>query len=318
MNTPSVIIESAGLLTTVQDRGRYGYQRYGMPVSGAMDVFSLELANMLVGNDPGAACIEATVYGPEMLLTGDTIVAVTGADMGLTVNGKSAAMNRAISIRKGDRLAFNGLRYGCRSYIAFAGGIDVPMVMGSRSTYLRAATGGHEGRALRAGDELPLGMTGNNGRIRDIPEGLIPGYSHSQTIRITTGPEAHFFNISGIRNFLATEYMVTAQSDRMGYRLSGEPVTRREGKGDIISAGISQGTIQVPGDGQPIILMADRQTSGGYARIACVTSVDLTLVAQLIPGDTLRFKEISLEKAQELLKERQKLIISASSYPSKA
>jgi biotin-dependent carboxylase-like uncharacterized protein len=314
----SVIIESAGLLTTVQDRGRYGYQRYGMPVSGAMDTFSLGLANMLVGNDPGAACLEATVHGPEIHFTGETVIAVTGADMDMTVNGKRAALNAAVNVRKGDRLAFRGLRYGCRSYIAFAGGIDVSPVMGSRSTYLRAATGGHEGRALRAGDELPLGVACINGMIREIPEGLIPEYRHAQTIRITTGPEAHFFNISGLRNFLTTEYSVTAQSDRMGYRLSGEPVSRREGRGDIISAGISQGTIQVPGDGQPIILMADRQTSGGYARIACVTSVDLTLVAQLIPGDTLRFKEISLEKAQELYKERQKLLISASSYPSKA
>jgi antagonist of KipI len=305
---PSIIIESAGLLTTVQDRGRYGYQRYGMPVSGAMDTFSLELANLLVGNDPGAACLETTVYGPEMLFTGDTTIAVTGADMGLTVNEKSTALNTAISVRQGDRLGFRGLNYGSRSYIAFAGGIEVAAVMGSRSTYLRAATGGHEGRALKPGDELPLGVANNKKKVMKIPEGLIPEYRHSQTIRITTGPEAHFFHISGLRNFLTTEYKVTAQSDRMGYRLSGEPVIRREGRGDIISAGISQGTIQVPGDGQPIILMADRQTSGGYARIACVISVDLTLVAQMIPGDTVRFKEISLEKAQELLKERQRLI----------
>jgi antagonist of KipI len=305
---PSIIIESAGLLTTVQDRGRYGYQRYGMPVSGAMDTFSLELANLLVGNDPGAACLETTVYGPEMLFTGDTTIAVTGADMGLAVNEKSTALNTAISVRQGDRLGFRGLNYGSRSYIAFAGGIEVAAVMGSRSTYLRAATGGHEGRALKPGDELPLGVANNKKKVMKIPEGLIPEYRHSQTIRITTGPEAHFFHISGLRNFLTTEYKVTAQSDRMGYRLSGEPVIRREGRGDIISAGISQGTIQVPGDGQPIILMADRQTSGGYARIACVISVDLTLVAQMIPGDTVRFKEISLEKAQELLKERQRLI----------
>ncbi len=313
----SIIIESAGLLTTVQDRGRYGYRRYGMPVSGAMDTFSLELANMLVGNDPGAACLEATVHGPAILFTGETAIAVTGADMEPAINGKKIALNTAVLVRKGDRLGFTGLRYGCRSYIAFAGGIDVPAVMGSRATYLRAGLGGHSGRALKEGDELPLGTGSSERRISRVPDGLIPEYRHEQTIRITTGPEAHFFHISGLRNFLTTGYKVTAQSDRMGYRLSGEPISRREGREDIISAGISQGTIQVPGDGQPIILMADRQTSGGYARLACVISVDLTLVAQMIPGDTVRFKEISLEKAQEMLKERQKLLISASSYPSK-
>jgi antagonist of KipI len=304
----TIVIQSAGLLTTVQDKGRYGYQRYGMPVSGAMDIFSLELANLLVGNDPGAACLEATIYGPGILLTDDTVTAVTGADMGLTINGKDAPLNSSIQLRKGDSIGFTGLRYGCRSYIAFAGGIDLPPVMGSRSTFLRAKTGGLQGRALQPGDELPLGVPASKRGIRKIPEGLIPPYIHSQTIRVTSGPEAHFFDISGLRRFLTAEYQVTPQSDRMGYRLSGEAVTHREGKNGIISAGISQGTIQVPGDGQPIILMADRQTSGGYARIANVISADLTLVAQMIPGDTIRFSEIALDKAQQLLTERQRVI----------
>ncbi len=304
----SVIINRAGLLTTVQDTGRYGYQRYGMPVSGAMDTFSCELANLLVGNDPGDACLEATVAGPELLFTGETTVAVTGADLGPHINGNSIPLNTALSVKQGDRLGFTGLKSGCRSYIAFAGGVAVPTVMGSRSTYLRAGIGGCQGRALTEGDELPLGETSRRAHLRRIPEGLVPEYKHEQTIRIIPGPEAHYFEIEGLRSFLSTEYRVTAQSDRMGYRLSGEVIMHREGRAGIISAGISAGTVQVPGDGQPIILMADRQTSGGYARIANVISVDLTLLAQMKPGDTIRFTETTLDHARQLYIDRRRII----------
>ncbi len=290
----TVIVHTAGLLTTVQDRGRYGYQRFGMPVSGAMDVFSLELANLLVGNDPGDACLEATISGPELEFTGATWIAITGADMDPHLNGQGIPMNTAVDVRPGDRLGFRGLRSGCRAYIACAGGITVPPVMGSRSTYLRAGIGGFQGRALMPGDEMPLGEPLGKPGLKKIPEGLIPEYKHEQTIRIISGPEAHYFEIAGLRSFLSTEYTVTAQSDRMGYRLSGEPIRHKEGMTNIISAGISLGTVQVPGYGQPIILMADRQTSGGYARIANVIAADLTLIAQMRPGDIIRFKETTL------------------------
>jgi len=314
----TVIVHTAGLLTTVQDRGRYGYQRFGMPVSGAMDVFSLELANLLLGNDRGDACLEATISGPEVEFTVATWIAITGADMDPQINGQGIPMNTAIDVRPGDRLGFRGLRSGCRAYIAFSGGIAVPPVMGSRSTYLRAGIGGFQGRALMPGDELPLGeleslspsdllirgATQRKPRLKKIPEGLIPEYKHEQTIRIISGPEAHYFEIAGLRSFLSTEYTVTAQSDRMGYRLSGEPIKHREGMTNIISAGISLGTVQVPGDGQPIILMADRQTSGGYARIACVITVDLTLLAQMRPGDIISFGETTLDLASKFYLDR--------------
>jgi biotin-dependent carboxylase-like uncharacterized protein len=296
----TVIVHTAGLLTTVQDRGRYGYQRFGMPVAGAMDVFSLELANLLVGNDPGDACLEATISGPELEFIGATWVAITGADMAPHLNGRGILMNTAVDVRPGDRLGFRGLKSGCRSYIAFAGGIAVPLIMGSRSTYLRAGIGGHQGRALIQGDELPLGEFKRPSVIKVIPEGLMPKYKHEQTIRVISGPEAHYFEMAGLRSFLSTEYTVTAQSDRMGYRLSGEPIKHKEGMSGIISAGISLGTVQVPGDGQPIILMADRQTSGGYARIANVITVDLTLLAQMRPGDIVRFSETTLDSARQL------------------
>lgn len=320
----TVIVHTAGLLTTVQDRGRYGYQRFGMPVSGAMDIFSLELANLLVGNDPGDACLEATISGPELEFTVATAVAITGADMDPHLNGQGIPMSTAIDVRSGDKLWFRGLKSGCRAYIAFAGGIAVPPVMGSRSTYLRAGIGGFQGRALMQGDELPLGeavafIPGDElplGEVRRkapplrIPAGLIPEYLHNQTIRIIPGPEAHYFEIDGLRSFLATEYKVTVQSDRMGYRLSGEPIRHREGMSGIISAGVSAGTIQVPGDGQPIILMADRQTSGGYARIANVITADLTLLAQMRPGVKVRFKETNINMAQQLYRDRHNALLS--------
>ncbi len=305
----TVIVHTAGLLTTVQDRGRYGYQRFGMPVSGAMDVFSLELANLLVGNDPGDACLEATISGPELEFTGSTWIAITGADMDPQINGQGIPMNTAVDVRPGDRLGFRGLRSGCRAYIAFAGGIAVPPVMGSRSTYLRAGIGGFQGRALMSGDELPLGEPVGRPRLKRIPEGMVPEYKHEQTIRIISGPEAHYFEIAGLRSFLSTEYTVTAQSDRMGYRLSGDPIRHKEGMTNIISAGISLGTVQVPGDGQPIILMADRQTSGGYARIANVITVDLTLLAQMRPGDEVRVQETTLDISQQVYISRQHFLL---------
>jgi len=306
----TVIVKTAGLLTTVQDRGRYGYQRFGMPVSGAMDVFSLELANLLVGNNPSDACLEATISGPELEFTGATRIAITGADMDPHLNGQGIPMNTAVDVRPGDRLGFRGLKSGCRAYIAFAGGIAVPLVMENRSTYLRAGIGGFQGRALMTGDELPLGEPLGKTRLKKIPEGLIPEYKHEQTIRIISGPEAHYFETAGLRSFLSTEYTVTAQSDRMGYRLSGEPIKHKEGMTNIISAGISLGTVQVPGDGQPIILMADRQTSGGYARIANVITVDLTLLAQMRPGYRLLFSETGFEKAHKLFIARQNTLLN--------
>jgi len=296
------------MLTTVQDKGRYGYQRYGMPIAGAMDVFSLRLANLLVGNDVDAACLETTFTGPEIHFTADGAFALTGADMGPALNGVPVSINRALKVGRGDTLSFSGLKNGFRTYIAFAGGINVPEVMGSRSTYLRANLGGFAGRALEAGDELQLGEM--NGAIREtaIPDDLVPRYQSDQTIRIISGPEVNRFTMDGIHSFLTSEYRITEKSDRMGYRLAGKPVAHTEAGADIISSGISRGTVQVPGNGQPIILMADRQTTGGYTRIACVISADLTLVAQMKPGDIIRFREVTIDRAQEIFAERDRLL----------
>jgi antagonist of KipI len=303
-----IIIHSPGLLTTVQDEGRYGYQRFGMPVSGAMDIFSLRIANLLAGNPAGSACLEATLTGPGITFDTSCTVAITGADMQPALNGEPVRNWESILCEKGDFLNFGAIRSGCRSYIAFSGGIDVPVVMGSRSTFLRAKTGGYQGRSLQAGDVLSLGQY--NGKtilpaekIR-LHDRFIPRYVTDPVIHVIPGPEVDRISFEGIRAFLLSGYTVTPQCDRMGYRLAGPPVHMKTETPDIISAGISYGTIQVTGEGQLIILMADRQTTGGYIRMANIAMVDIPAVAQLKPGDTLHFREISVKSAQKLLSER--------------
>jgi antagonist of KipI len=303
-----IIIQSPGLLTTVQDNGRYGFQRYGMPVSGAMDVFSLQLANALVGNKNNDACLETTIIGPEILFKAPGTIAVTGADMSPRKNGFPFSMNRTIIVKKGDVLSFGDLITGCRSYIAFGGGIETPVIMGSRSTYMRSKTGGIEGRQLIAGDKLQIGEKIRKPVINQIAPEFVPEYYHEQEIRIVRGPEAGMFDSETFDMLLNCGYEVTANSDRMGYRLSGPSLIPVSGKADIISSGLSFGTIQVPGDGQPVILMADRPTTGGYNRIACVISVDHTLVAQMKPGDRIKFREVTCEEAEGLISERSKFI----------
>ena len=314
----NITIESPGLLSTIQDLGRFGYQRYGMPVSGAMDSHCLRLANLLVGNAPDAAGIEATLVGPTLRFSASTRIALCGAGMRGMINDSEAPCCQALEVREGDVLHFVGQESGCRMYIAFAGGVDVPVVMGSRSTFLRAGIGGHEGRALRKGDVLSLGCAGRGenpknadlqhagagSRLPVVPPEQIPR-AFPEPIRIIPGPEVHRLASKGVISLLTTEYRVSEHSDRMGYRLEGEPVSLNTPTADIISAGIAMGTIQVTGNGQPIILMADRQTTGGYVRAAVVASADLGRVAQLRPGDTVTFAEISPEEARELFRTQQ-------------
>ncbi|MFO7999084.1 MAG: biotin-dependent carboxyltransferase family protein [Bacteroidales bacterium] len=314
-----VIIENPGLLSSVQDAGRYGYQRYGMPVSGAMDVFSMQLANLLVGNDPGAACIEATLIGPVIRFAASGRIALCGAGMQGMVNGEAVMSYRALGVRKGDVLRFVSNEFGCRMYIAFAGGLDVPVVMGSRSTSIRAGVGGFKGRALKKGDELSLGpyLIGgkraptNPSSLPSLPVSLmerVPDFRAEAPVRILPGPEIRGLASQGVVDLLSKGFVVSDHSDRMGYRLEGEPLRLSAEAGDIVSAGIAMGTIQVPGSGRPIILMADRQTTGGYLRVAVVASIDLTRVAQLRPGDFITFCEISIQEAQALYRERQTLL----------
>lgn len=294
-----------GLLTTIQDKGRTGLQQYGMPVAGAMDDFSLRIANLLVGNMENEAVLEATLAGPEMQFNASTVIAVTGANMQPVLNARPMPMWRSIRVNAGDTLGFLGLKTGCRSYISFTGGIDVKTVMGSKSTYTRGGIGGYMGRKLGYGDVLDLGPAACNPEDlinRWIPFEHIPDYRNCCEVRVVLGPQDDHFTSDALESFFSSTYEITNEADRMGYRLYG-PKLQHTGSADIISDGITLGSIQVPGHGMPIIMLADHQTTGGYPKIATVISPDIPVLAQLKPGDKIKFKELSIEEAHQALRE---------------
>ncbi|MEO7086419.1 MAG: biotin-dependent carboxyltransferase family protein [Gemmatimonadaceae bacterium] len=310
MNTTFRIV-TGGLQTTIQDLGRVGHQSAGVPGGGAMDRAALRIANLLVGNDDGAAAIEAALIGPAITFDGATLVAVAGGDLEPSVNGAPVPSWHPIMIPRGGTLRFGRARFGCRAYIAIAGGIDVPMVFGSRSTYLRAEFGGFEGRALRSGDLLQAGAPSalsarlaaslpDHGAVArwSIGGTLRPRYSDDIIVRLIPGAHAGALNdVSRERLFDAT-FHVSSNSDRMGYRLEGVELALDEPI-ELLSEGVVFGTVQLPPSGVPIVLMADGQTTGGYPRIGEVATVDLPLMAQLKPGDRVRFRPISVQDAQK-------------------
>ncbi|MBM7613505.1 5-oxoprolinase subunit C family protein [Alkaliphilus hydrothermalis] len=295
----NIKIIKAGLLTTLQDKGRFGFQQYGIPVAGAMDQYSLQLANLLVGNEVDNTALEFTLMGPTIQFEDNLTFAITGGEFQPTLNGKSIKMYQTIYAKKGDELAFSTVLNGCRGYLAIEGGFGVERIMGSQSTYLRGGFGGFEGRKLRSGDLIPLGKptSGRSLGIRRIPKDMIPEYKSERVIRVIMGPEDNRFSKEGIETFLREEYHLSNQLDRMGYRLEGKKIQHLDGA-DIISGGINFGAIQVPGEGKPIIMMADHQTTGGYTKIANVISVDLPYLAQMKPEDKVTFKAITVEEAQ--------------------
>ncbi len=289
-----------GLLTTVQDLGRFGYQKYGVPTSGAMDQTAFRAANLLVGNDEAAAGLEATGEGPALRPLADLAVAIVGADMEPLLDGKPVETDAAIGLRSGQLLELRQARQGLRTYLAVAGGIDVPVMLGSRSTCLPAAFGGFCGRALRHGDLLPVGSTRTRHRPitgRRLPPRWCSGSSDVLTLRVILGPQDDHFTAEGIRTFLTGTYRLTPEMDRMGVRMQGPPIAHRSGA-DIISDSTPLGAVQVPADGQPIILLADRQTTGGYTKIAVVLREDTYRLAQATPGQAVHFRHISLAEAR--------------------
>ena len=311
MTTPTLKIIQPGMLSTIQDRGRYGYQRSGMPTAGAMDTFALRAANALLGNDDNAACIEITVLGPRIELLADTHVAVTGANVSPRLDGEPIPMWQAVPVSKGSRLEFRSPKDGMRAYLAVGGGIDVPQVMGSRATYMKAAIGGIEGRPLRAGDILNALASEATGspNTHALSKEEVPTYGTSHVLRVVLGPQKQAFTQRGIDTFINSTYAVSINSDRMGYRLEGEPIEHTDGP-DVISDGTPLGAIQVPGDGQPIILLADRGTTGGYTKIATVISSDLSKVSQAMPGHTVAFRSVSVEEAQAAYRAQEHLLRS--------
>ncbi|MDR1944501.1 MAG: 5-oxoprolinase subunit PxpB [Synergistaceae bacterium] len=300
-----------GALTTVQDLGRYGYQELGISCSGAMDEISFRVANRLIGNGDNAPALEITMMGPKLKALGEALIAVTGADLSLTVNGSPAAMYRAIKISAGDVISFGQPVSGMRAYLAVTGGVSVPVVMGSSSTGLNARIGGFKGRKLIAGDvlnrvnaKIPESFIG----CRVDPKELYFG-ADDETFRVIPGPETEHFTPEGVRTFYSSEYTLGENTDRMGARLEG-PVIEHNGKGpNIISDGVTLGSVQVPGEGYPLVLLKDRQAVGGYAKIGTICTADAFRMGQKRPKDRVRFKEITLEEGQEILR-RMEYVIS--------
>lgn len=289
-----------GLLTTVQDLGRNGYQSQGFSVSGVMDVRSFKIANLLLDNPENEAVLEFTLIGPTLEFTSETIIAITGGDFQPTINGEPAPMYQAILMKKGDILKLGSARTGSRGYIAFSSYLKIPTVMGSRCTNLKIGLGGFKGRKLEAGDYIYFRI-----KRRYLPYFLsrhldLDEFDQEKvTLRVVMGPQDDRFTAQGIETFLGSEYTVTSDFDRMGCRLDG-PFISSKSTSDIISDGIAFGSIQVPSHGKPIILLADRQTTGGYAKIATVASVDIPKLVQRKTDDKIRFKAISVEEAQAL------------------
>jgi len=302
-------IMKPGLLTTIQDLGRREYQIYGVSASGAMDPLSLRLANILVGNKEGEAGLEITMLGPRIKFMADGLIAITGADLSPKLNGETVPLWKTVRVSHGDILDFSSIKYGCRAYVAMAGGIDVPTVMGSKSTFLRGGYGGLDGRKLQKGDVLSIGeaKTKTSTLARKLPPSYIPDYQEDRKVRVILGPQKDAFTQEAIDLFLSAPYRISTNSDRMGYRLEGESLTHVNGP-DIFSDCITAGSIQVPGNGQPIVLMADCQVTGGYTKIGVVIGVDLPYLAQKKPGDFVYFEEIAVTEAQKLWKEQEKLL----------
>lgn len=309
----------AGLLTTVQDPGRPGFRQFGVPTGGAMDSFSHELANRLVGNSPTAATLEMTLSGDELEFLAPTLIAITGAEFSpITTNSEqlSVPQNKPVHVSAGTRIRFQTAQRGCRCYLAVAGGFSVPEIMGSRSTLLRAKLGGLQGRALKSGDELSVGdFKGAEPDVAFVNERAAISFpawfvrplalpaGDVVTLRVLPGEHSSMISAESQSRFRDESFLITSQSDRMGYRLAATPLML-ENTSDMLSEGTAMGTVQLPPDGRPILLMADSAPTGGYRRIAHVISADLPLAAQARPGQFLRFLETTMEEARILFQKQ--------------
>jgi antagonist of KipI len=313
---PSVYVVKPGLLTTVQDRGRWGSQSFGVSVSGPMDSYSHRLANAIAGNDPDAATLEVTLAGPELEFDDTRTVTVTGAEFDLTVDDRPVAMRAALDVGAGSLLRFGRRVRGSRAYLAISGGIATPSTLGSRATHLPSAMGGLDGRALKPGDRLPLGEPLRS--VRPVRRSRAVETSSSwtlpdgrATLRVLPGPQLDRFVRAAWDVLQSGSYVVASDSNRMGYRLAG-PTLETDGKLDLISDATPLGVVQVPASGQPILLMADRQTTGGYPKIAAVISADVSVAGQLGPGDAITFAACSPREALAALIAQERSLMAAS------
>jgi biotin-dependent carboxylase-like uncharacterized protein len=291
-----------GLFTAVQDLGRYGYLKYGVPISGAMDTFSLVAANLLVANNPSDACLEVTLIGPEVQALKQTQIAITGGSISTKINDHDVPMWQTLNVQEDDVISFGKLGDGCRAYISIRGGIETSLVLGSRSTYVRGGFGGINGRQLKAGDliegfyvpRLKLGYS--------MPEELVPQFTGKFTVNVILGPQVDMFTEKGISTFLSNPYKVTFEADRMGYRLEGPTIEHKE-KVDIVSDALLPGAVQVPKNGKPIIIIRDAQTTGGYPKIAVAITPDVSSLGQAKPNDVIEFSQITVNQAHKKMLE---------------
>jgi len=310
-----ITVVKPGLLTTVQDLGRFGYQRFGVVVGGALDRFAARVANAIVGNDEDAALLELAQLGPELRCECDTLVAWCGAEFEARLGGEPLPSDRAVRVRAGETISFGAAKSGLRAWLAVAGGIDVPEALGSRTTYRRGGFGGFEGRPLRAGDQLRLGEASEWARSVQAKGPRVSAWSvrpltlgkpaAAGVVRAVRGPEWDWFEPEAQRRFFATEWRATKDADRMGVRLAGPVLPQRTGR-EMISEGVADGVVQVPAGGAPIVLLASRQTVGGYPRLAVAATVDLGRLAQLAPGRPVRFQEITVAEAHGLYLARER------------
>lgn len=296
-----IVFLNGGLNTTIQDLGRNGHQKSGFHVCGAMDQRAMKLANMLLDNDEKEAVLEFILMGPKLQFTSDTFVAITGGNFAPALNGQPVPMYQAVAVKKDDILEFKFATDGNWGYVAFAGGLDIPMEMGSRSTDVKCGIGGYQGRKMAVNDQIEFRSKCTYLSSFQHRKLEAPDYSADVTeIRVVMGPQDDYFTQQGIHTFLSSEYMLTSQSDRMGYRLEGDYIEHNEKGSDIISDGIALGSIQVPAHGKPIIMLADRQTTGGYTKIATVVSSDIPKLVQCKFNKKVKFTAISVEEAQKL------------------
>lgn len=318
-------VKKGGPLTTLQDLGRNGYQKYGVIVSGAMDQVSLRLGNLLVGNKESEGALEMTLSGPALKVPAGLVFAITGADLQAKLGGSPVPRNRAIYVKQDGLLTFGFAQEGCRGYLTVAGGFAVPEVMGSKSTYLRAKLGGVEGRPLQSGDELETGALNEAQEALSQKLAKLPGKDFSSfgwsipetslfssaPIRVAEGLQYDWFKDESVRTFFTTAYTITPEADRMGYRMDGEKLEYKEEGKQLISEPVTFGSIQVPADGKPIVLMADCQTTGGYPKIGQVIQADLPRLGQMKPGQRVYFQLVNLAEAEKALARQEKVFQEA-------
>ena len=286
----AIVVVKPGMLTTVQDAGRWGFQSRGVPVAGPMDPVSFRLANAIVGNRRDASALEVTLLGPELIFEDARTIAVTGAEFDITIDDVDVPLNARVTVPVGGRLRFGRRQRGARAYLAVEGGISVPPRLGSRATHVISGMGGFEGRPLRSGDTLPLGTrvpAAQAPATSVLPVVPLPGAQ--AVVRVLPGPQHELFAHDALDALRSGPYTIAQNSDRMGFRLEGPRLTHA-GSPDIISDATPLGVLQVPASGQPILLMADRQTTGGYPKIATVITADLAIAGQLVPGDKISFQ----------------------------